>query len=87
MFPPTHLHLSVFLKSGDNGTSKDIFVFRAGESLTHPALQLGTHCPAWDLASFFGLAVRVGSAFRQLVHNAYYHPYKINLSLMRDLWP
>lgn len=66
MFPPTHLHLSVFLKSGDDGTSKDIIVFRAGESLTHAALQLGTHCPAGDLASSVWqseLALHLGSLF------------------------
>lgn len=71
MFPPTHLHLNVFFKSGNDRASKDIIPFRAGESLTSPALQLETRRPAWDLAPLLWQ-----SELAQLVHG-----------LMKELWP
>lgn len=61
MCPPTHLRLKLFFKSGDDGTSKDVILFQAGES-RHQHNISGHALPRLGFSSF-GLAVRVGSVF------------------------
>lgn len=61
MCPPTHLRLKLFFKSGDDGTSKDVILFQAGESC-HQYNISGHALPRLGFSSF-GLAIRVGSVF------------------------
>lgn len=61
MFPPTHLYLSMFLKSGDDGASKDIIIFHLVNHSLPQHFILG-HIAQFRISSF-GLADGVGSAF------------------------
>lgn len=67
MFPPTHLHFCGFLISEEDGAPEDSIFHLVNESLISPALQLGTHCPVWDLAPLVWQS-DLALSFRQLVH-------------------